>query len=152
MFVSFSRLVSPIKEKSIVHITHIRISNKNKNILGFSRCLNSPSSKQGEKLIEKHKILTALPEILPYPQSESYGIRSGADYFVIWREWNNLRRNFAFTCCYQTEHPDWLFYLGHQNTLPAYHVKCHGRFVWSFWRIHGYLTREIYLGERRSHC
>ena len=50
-----------------------------------------------------------------------------------------------------TQYPNWLLYLGHQNTLPTYHVKCHGRFVWSFWRIHGYLTREIYLGKRRSH-
>ena len=48
-------------------------SNMNNNILGFSRCLNSQSSKQVEKQIKKHKILTALPEILPYPQSESHG-------------------------------------------------------------------------------
>ena len=41
--------------------------------MGFSRCLNSRSSKQVEKQIEKHKILTALPEILPYPHSESHG-------------------------------------------------------------------------------
>ena len=57
-----------------------------------------------------------------------------------------LRRNL---CC-QTEHRDWLLYLGHQNAIATYHVKCHGRFVPSFWRIHGYLTRKIYLGKRRS--
>ena len=37
----------------------------------------------------------------------------------------------------------WLLYLGHQSTL--------GRFVWSFLRIHGNLSREIYLVKCRSH-
>ena len=38
-----------------------------------------------------------------------------------------------------------------KNTLPNYHVKCHGRFLCSLLRIHGYLTREIYHGKVRLH-
>ena len=41
---------------------------------------------------------------------------------------------------------NWLSYRRQQNTLANYHVKCHGRFLGSFLRIHGYLTREIYVG------
>ena len=63
----------------------------------------------------------------------------------------------------QLELRDWLSYHGQQNTLcetlkykkkntlPKYHVKCHGRFLCSLLRIHGYLTREIYHGNVRLH-
>lgn len=36
--------------------------------MGLSRFKSSQSTEQVEKSIEIHKILTALPEIMPYPQ------------------------------------------------------------------------------------
>ena len=41
--------------------------------------------------------------------------------------------------------------VGGKKTLANYHIKCHGRFLCYFLRIHGYLTREIYLEKVRSH-
>ena len=48
----------------------------------------------------------------------------------------------AVSCCCQMKKPDWLSCLGYRKTLAIHHVKCHGRFLSSFWRNHGYLCRE----------
>ena len=48
----------------------------------------------------------------------------------------------------QLELRDWLSYRGQQNTLAAcnYHVVMDAFFVF-FFRIHVYVTREVYLGK-----
>ena len=42
--------------------------------------------------------------------------------------------------------------LGYRKTLAIYHVKCHGRFLSSFWRNHGYFLWKISLGKVRPHA
>ena len=49
------------------------------------------------------------------------------------------------------KNPDWFSCLGYRKTPAIYHVKCHGRFLSSFWRNHGYSLWKIYLGKVRSH-
>ena len=48
----------------------------------------------------------------------------------------------------QLELRDWLSYRGQQNTLATcnYHVVMGAFFVF-FFRIHVYVTREVYLGK-----
>ena len=78
---------------------------------------------------------------------------------IIWCVSKRDRNVLFFWCCWkerllmtnqilcQMELRDWLSYRGQQKTLVSYHDKCHGRFLCSFKSIHGYLTREIYLGK-----
>ena len=58
----------------------------------------------------------------------------------------------AFSCWCLMKNPDRFSCLGYPNTPAINHVKCHGRFlVLFFLPIHGYFTREIFLGKVRSH-
>ena len=53
----------------------------------------------------------------------------------------------------QLELRDWLSYRGQQNTLATcnYHVVMGVFFVCFFFRIHVYVTREVYLGKSGRH-
>ena len=50
----------------------------------------------------------------------------------------------------RNEMTGYLSCLGYWKTLAIYHVKCHGRFLSSFWRNHGYFSWKIYLGTHTT--